>query len=103
LIRLEKTVSELVARLDQNAQQDVSPEPVRRNTSERSMVQPDLPTDAATTPTAAPVFLIRDAASEIGVRQPNSPAQRLAHSNLQSDIISKGFLSFQEATSLLGL
>jgi hypothetical protein len=65
------------------------------------MVQPDLPTDGTTTPTAAPVFLIRDAASEI--RQQSSPDERLTHPKLLPDIISKGFLTFQEATSLLEL
>ena len=54
--------------------------------------------DARTgTPSAAPVFLIRDVASEVGVRH------HVAGPSPTTDIISSGMISVQEATSLLEL
>ncbi|KAF5654102.1 hypothetical protein F25303_1712 [Fusarium sp. NRRL 25303] len=48
----------------------------------------------------APVFLIRDAATDAGV---HSPEQAIAQTGPQSDVISTGLVSLQTAHSLLGL
>ncbi|TVY85310.1 putative transcriptional regulatory protein [Lachnellula suecica] len=102
--RLEKTVSELVARMDQNATQGAPLGNPRQIAMVASPRQPDLRVlTERTTSTAAPVFLIRDVASEIGVRQPSSPEEQFASSQSPSDIISKGFMSSQEAAMLLEL
>ncbi|ENH69426.1 Transcriptional activator of proteases prtT [Fusarium oxysporum f. sp. cubense race 1] len=48
----------------------------------------------------APVFLIRDAATDAGV---HSPEQAITQTGPQSDVISTGLVSLQTAHSLLGL
>ena len=90
LARLERTVDSLVERLDSRLE-----EPNGRSAS----VVPETYT-APTEPTAAPVLLIRDVASEVGVR----PSHRnLGQPERSSDIIARGILSIEDATSLLGL
>ena len=90
LARLERTVDSLVERLDSRLE-----EPNARSAS----VVPETYTSPAE-PAAAPVLLIRDVASEVGIRP--------SHHNLDqperpSDIIARGILSIEDAASLLGL
>lgn len=80
----------MVERLDSRLE-----EPNARSAS----VVPDTYT-ALTEPSAAPVLLIRDVASEVGVR----PSHRnLGQPERPPDIIAQGILSIEDATSLLGL
>lgn len=60
----------------------------RYSDEERSSEEPD----------EAPVMLIRDAATEIGIQSPNDT---FASPENQSHILSKGFLSYSEAYQLL--
>lgn len=48
----------------------------------------------------APVILIRDAATEIGIRSPNDTFSAPAY---QSHVISKGLLSYSEAHLLMSM
>ncbi|RDW90952.1 hypothetical protein BP5796_02117 [Coleophoma crateriformis] len=96
---LEKTVRELVSRLD----------PI----SAASHLSPTLPTQApphvachnteTSTPMAAPVFLIRDAASDIVMEHSSSNDVISTVSKVHVDVISKGFLTAEQAISLLEL
>ncbi|RDW58204.1 hypothetical protein BP6252_13615 [Coleophoma cylindrospora] len=96
---LEKTVRELVSRLD----------PI----SAASHLSPPLPAPApphvachdteTSTPTAPPVFLIRDAASDIGMGHSSSNDEIPTVSKVHVDVISKGFLTAEQAISLLDL
>lgn len=54
------------------------------------------------TPTAAPMFLIRDVASQAGVRQ-QQPSNLLSTMSQSRDIISKGLLTLQEASGMIEL
>lgn len=54
-------------------------------------------------PTTPPVFLIRDVASDIGLRQPPCDDESFVASKSHMDVISKGFLTTEQAISLLDL
>lgn len=93
ITRLEQTVAALVEKLDArrglsyaevSSTSPVNPPPV--NNIERE------------TPSAAPVFLIRDVASQVGVRQ-----QSRGTTTKALDIIDQGLLTFAEATVLIEL
>lgn len=97
--RLERTVSALAERLDNG---DLGRWAPNAGTTSTSPVQPPPPQvqsheGTTGTPSAAPVFLIRDVASEVGVRH------HVAGSSQTADIISSGVISVQDATSLIEL
>lgn len=100
LSRLEQTVSALVERLDGGVQ-------LQRQDAGSSNTPPDNPhrdySPAPGSPSAAPVLLIRDVASEVGVRQQQSANSLPRDSRASSDIISKGLISFLEASNLISL
>lgn len=108
--RLEQTVSALVERLEAN---DVSRWPSSDAALPRahSTPQPESYAPPQTSrqstslagPSAAPVLVIRDVATEIGVspeaqRTVQSPDTEVSH-----DIIANGLLSLQDASSLVVL
>lgn len=87
LARLERTVSNLVDRLDSKQGEDVRPYARGRDTT-------------STESAPAPVLLIRDIATEVGL----SPEHRgSSQSELPSDIITSGLLTAQDAMFLLSL
>lgn len=93
LERLERTVSALVDKLDSKLDEIAG----SSNLDRASVVEVPVPS-AELDP--APVFLIRDAATDAGV---HSPEQAITQTGPQSDIISTGIVSLQIAYSLLGL
>ncbi|KAJ0139516.1 hypothetical protein HZ326_17552 [Fusarium oxysporum f. sp. albedinis] len=93
LERLERTVSALVDKLDSKLDEIAG----SSNLDRASVVEVPVPS-AELDP--APVFLIRDAATDAGV---HSPEQALTQTGPQSDVISTGLVSLQTAHSLLGL
>jgi hypothetical protein len=93
LERLERTVSALVDKLDSKLDEIAG----SSNNSRPAVVEVPVPS-AELDP--APVFLIRDAATDAGV---HSPEQAIAQTGPQSDVISTGLVSPQTAHSLLGL
>ncbi|PMD53975.1 uncharacterized protein K444DRAFT_646379 [Hyaloscypha bicolor E] len=100
LTRLERTVSALVERLD-TATGTVGRWAPNADTASTSPIQP--PPAAVHeaqpgTPSAAPVFLIRDVASEVGVRQP-----QVAGQSQNPDIIARGLVPVQDAGALIEL
>jgi hypothetical protein len=100
LTRLERTVSALVERLD-TATGTVGRWAPNADTASTSPIQP--PPAAVHeaqpgTPSTAPVFLIRDVASEVGVRQP-----QVAGQSQNPDIIARGLVPVQDAGALIEL
>lgn len=93
LERLERTVSALVDKLDSKLDEIAG----SSNQNRSSVVEVPVP---AAELDPAPVFLIRDAATDAGV---HSPEQAIAQTGPQSDVISTGLVSLQTAHSLLGL
>jgi hypothetical protein len=83
----------LVNRLDSRLDQLVSSSNI-----ERPSAITESPSSAELDP--APVFLIRDAATDAGV---HSPEQTNTHAGSQSDVISSGLVSLSTAHSLLKL
>ncbi|KAH6647169.1 hypothetical protein BKA67DRAFT_581868 [Truncatella angustata] len=94
LERLERTVSILVDRLDSKLSELGNTSSHQRTPSRASLSSPE--------PDAAPVMLIRDAATNAGV---TSPEQNLAYSGsaFQHDVISAGLVPLSFAHSLLTL
>ncbi|KAI8711952.1 hypothetical protein NCS52_01460300 [Fusarium sp. LHS14.1] len=93
LERLERTVGALVDRLDSRLDQldgtsNKTQRPIR---SSESVTAPDLD--------PAPVFLIRDAATDAGVHSP----EQTVHPVSQPDVISSGLVPLSTAHSLLEL
>jgi hypothetical protein len=93
-------VSALVERLDNGMQEqrwgaDVSNTPPSN--------PPQVGDSAREVPSAAPVFLIRDVASELGVRQQQSTLAFPNGTSASPDIISNGMIQFQEALSFIEL
>ncbi|KAE9370923.1 hypothetical protein N431DRAFT_343941 [Stipitochalara longipes BDJ] len=100
LSRLERTVSALVERLDSGNLGKWAP---NADTASTSPVQPPpqsiQPRESRTgTPSAAPVFLIRDVASEVGVQR-----HHVGGVSQSLDIISSGLITAQDAGSLIEL
>jgi hypothetical protein len=95
LSRLEQAVSALVERLDNGDVGTWAPD-----VSSTSPTQPPPVHDPQPgTPSAAPVFLIRDVASEVGVRRQHH-ASGMSH---DPDVIARGLVTIQEATALIVL
>jgi hypothetical protein len=97
LTRLERTVSALVERLD-NGGLGWAP---NANTASTSPIQPPpAPVHEAQTgtPSAAPVFLIRDVATEVGMQR-----HHVAGLSQNLDIVSSGLITVQDASSLIEL
>jgi hypothetical protein len=98
LSRLEQTVSALVERLDRGGAQgwemEVSNVP--------SNGLPHASNSPPGTPTAAPMFLIRDVASQAGVRR-QQPSSFLSVVPQSRDVISKGLITLQEASGMIEL
>ncbi|KAF7546927.1 hypothetical protein G7Z17_g8087 [Cylindrodendrum hubeiense] len=94
LERLERTVRALVDRLDSRLEDIDSPLSFMRPPPASN--EPESSTDL----NPAPVFLIRDAATDAGVY---SPDQNSTHSVSQSDVISAGLVTIQTAHTLLAL
>jgi len=99
LSRLEHTVSALVERLDCGVQTQRW-EPRSSNTPREN--PPEVSNTAPGSPSAAPVLLIRDVASELGVRQQQSASISQGPKTFQ-DIVSRGLIQLQEATDLIQL
>ena len=98
LSRLEQTVSALVERLDRGDAQRWEPE--TSNTPSNN--PPHISNSPPGTPSAAPMFLIRDVASQVGVKQQQPPSFQSAAAQSR-DIISKGLLTLQEASGMIEL
>jgi hypothetical protein len=101
LNRLERTVNALIRRLGDDSVPEVSHPRAAENTRQPG-IRPELDICPAE-PTPAPLFVLRDVATEAGVRPPDqtstdAPARELSH-----DIILKGFLTEHEALFLLSL
>lgn len=96
--RLEKTVSALVQKLGDQSLADISstspanPPPIVPSLSRSNTLE---------VPSAAPVFLIRDVVSQVGLQQHQSPVQSRAAGPL--DIIGQGLLNVTEVTILIEL
>lgn len=73
-----------------------------RDTFTRHVFTADDETPPATG-SAAPVFVIRDVAREVGIGQPESRTTNSLVRGQSRDIIEKGTLGSQEASSLLAL
>jgi hypothetical protein len=99
LSRLERTVSALVERLDNGDVGRWAPNAGMTSTSPIQLPPVPVHEGRSGTPSAAPVFLIRDVASEVGVQR-HHVACRLSQS---LDIISKGLITIQDAGSLIEL
>jgi hypothetical protein len=98
LSRLERTVSALVERLDNGHVERWAP---NADTTSTSPIQPPpvlVHEIQHGTPSAAPVFLIRDVASEVGVQR-----HHVAGLSQSLDIISRGLITIQDAGSLIEL
>jgi hypothetical protein len=98
LSRLEQTVSLLVERLDRGDARGWEPEA----SNAPSNNPPHINNSPPGTPSAAPMFLIRDVASQVGVRQQQPPSFQSAASQSR-DVISKGMLTLQEASGMIEL
>ncbi|KUJ13796.1 uncharacterized protein LY89DRAFT_650813, partial [Mollisia scopiformis] len=97
--RLEQTVSTLVERLGDGPGRWV-PYPDVSSTS--PVNPPPIHNLTPGTPSAAPVFLIRDVASQVGVQQQQS-ARAQTRGLVPVDIISQGVITVAEATVLIQL
>ncbi|KAE8449049.1 hypothetical protein EG329_008637 [Mollisiaceae sp. DMI_Dod_QoI] len=99
LNRLEQTVSALVDKIGNSVGRWV---PYTDVSSTSPNCPPPIDDAAPGTPSAAPVFLIRDVASQVGVQQQQSLHTR-SRSLDDLDIINKGFITLSDATILIKL
>ena len=100
LNRLEQTVSALVERLDRGDGFEVQNHRWAPEASNTPLNDPPLNNSPPGTPSAAPMFLIRDAASQAGVRHQD---RFLSTTNQSHDIISKGLVTVQESSTMIEL
>ena len=98
LDRLERALGKLVDRIDSHLD---AVAPVSNPISMDDSASRDADEERSSEePNEAPVMLIRDAATEIGIQSPNDTFASPAN---QSHILSKGFLSYSEASQLLSM
>lgn len=91
LDRLESALGKLVEKIDSHLDV-VTPVSNTTSTDGRDSVE------SFKEPSQAPVILIRDAATEIGIRSPNETFSSPAY---QTHVLSKGLLSYSEAYQLM--
>ncbi|ETI24918.1 hypothetical protein G647_04288 [Cladophialophora carrionii CBS 160.54] len=101
LARLEKAVGTIVSRFGIALGDDTPSGPAPSGPLEAHQPdEPDEPRDTA----SAPVFVIRDLATEIGVESPGVVrSARTAAEGQDSDLIGEGILSNQQASALLAI
>ncbi len=95
-----KLLTKLGVDAEDAAVRDSEPPPTsqRRFLPERSQSSPDPPNESA----AAPVFVIRDLATEIGVESPSAVRSALSMPDARSqDLIADATLSSEEASDML--
>lgn len=93
LDRLENALGKLVEKIDSHFD-------VATSLSNSASTDGGESGDSFREPSQAPVMLIRDAATEIGIRSPNDTLNSPAY---QSHILSKGLLSYSEAYQLMSM
>lgn len=93
LDRLETALGQLVEKIDSRLG-TVTPVSNPMSTDGRESVE------SLEEQSQAPVILIRDAATEIGIRSPNETFSSPAY---QSHILSKGLLSYSESHQLMSM
>ncbi|OCL12435.1 hypothetical protein AOQ84DRAFT_285221 [Glonium stellatum] len=101
LNRLERTVNDLVRRLGDDSASEVG-----RSTTTEVIRKTGIQTEhnpPSVEPALAPLFVLRDVATEAGVRPPDRTRTNTPARDLSQDIIMKGFLTENEALPLLSL
>ena len=103
LSRLERAVERLLQRLDPDAEDDeVAPSPAAREPFRNESPDRVQPPGLSTNPSAAPVLVIRDIATEMGVESPGAVrSSHSLHDTPGANMIDEGFISHQDAVAMV--